>query len=159
MRHVNGTTRGERLHAAARTLLTFGRETQGASPGKRNRMTYNPAERTTADLLLDWSAILRERLGERAAKVPTRNAPTLLVRAMSLFDSSLRSIGGDLGKSANYSHAKARERLGWQPRPVADSIADTGESPLAVGTQLTRQAGISLVDAPHPTRSCAGSRW
>ena len=79
----------------------------------------------------DVAAILRERLGDRAAKVPTRVAPDFLVRAMSLFDGSIRSIAGDLGKSAYYSNAKARERLGWQPRPVADSIADTGESLLA----------------------------
>jgi dihydroflavonol-4-reductase len=77
------------------------------------------------------AAILRERLGDRAAKVPTRVAPNLLVRAMSLFDGSLRSIVNDLGKTAYYSNAKARERLGWRPRPVADSIADTGESLLA----------------------------
>jgi nucleoside-diphosphate-sugar epimerase len=55
----------------------------------------------------------------------------VLVRAMSVFDGSLRSIVGDLGKVAYYSNAKARVRLGWQPRPVADSIADTGESLLA----------------------------
>jgi nucleoside-diphosphate-sugar epimerase len=81
--------------------------------------------------IADVAAILRERLGERAAKVPTRNAPNFLVRAMSMFDGSLKSIVGDLGKSANYSNAKAREQLGWQPRPVEDSIADTGESLLA----------------------------
>jgi nucleoside-diphosphate-sugar epimerase len=79
----------------------------------------------------DVAAILRERLGDRAAKVPTRVAPNFLVRAMSVFDGGLRSIVGDLGKSASYSSAKARERLGWQPRPIADSIADTGESLLA----------------------------
>jgi len=81
--------------------------------------------------IADVAAILRERLGDRAAKVPTRIAPNLLVRAMSLFDGGLRSIVGDLGKTASYSNAKARERLGWQPRPVEDSIADTGESLLA----------------------------
>jgi nucleoside-diphosphate-sugar epimerase len=79
----------------------------------------------------DVAAILRERLGDRARKVPTRVAPDLLVRAMSLFDGGLRSIVDDLGKTAYYSSAKARERLGWQPRPVGDSIADTGESLLA----------------------------
>jgi nucleoside-diphosphate-sugar epimerase len=79
----------------------------------------------------DVAAILRERLGDRAGKVPTRVAPNFLVRAMSVFDGSLRSIVGDLGKSASYSNAKARELLGWQPRPVADSIADTAESLLA----------------------------
>jgi nucleoside-diphosphate-sugar epimerase len=81
--------------------------------------------------IADVAAVLRERLGDRADKVPTRVAPNLLVRAMSLFDGGLRSIVGDLGKVAYYSNAKARERLGWQPRPVADSIADTGESLLA----------------------------
>jgi nucleoside-diphosphate-sugar epimerase len=79
----------------------------------------------------DVAAILRQRLGDRAAKVPTRVAPNVLVRAMSLFDGGLRSIVGDLGKTAYYSSAKAREQLGWQPRPIADSIADTGESLLA----------------------------
>jgi nucleoside-diphosphate-sugar epimerase len=79
----------------------------------------------------DVAAILRSRLGDRAAKVPTRVAPNFMVRAMSLFDGSLRSIVGDLGERSYYSNAKARERLGWQPRPIADSIADTGESLLA----------------------------
>jgi nucleoside-diphosphate-sugar epimerase len=81
--------------------------------------------------LSDVARILRDRLGDRASKVPTRKAPSLLVRAMALFDGSLRSIVGDLGESSSYSNAKARERLGWQPRPIADSIADTGESLLA----------------------------
>jgi dihydroflavonol-4-reductase len=48
----------------------------------------------------DVAAIMRSRLGDRASKVPTRVAPNLLVRAMSLFDGSLRSIVSDLGKTA-----------------------------------------------------------
>ena len=79
----------------------------------------------------DVAAILRERLGDRAKKVPTRVAPNILIRAMSLFDGSLKSIVGDLGHVSYYSSAKARETLGWQPRPVADAVADTGESLLA----------------------------
>jgi dihydroflavonol-4-reductase len=78
--------------------------------------------------IADVARVLRERLGDRASKVPTRVAPNFLVRVMSLFDGELRSIVGDLGKRAYYSNAKARERLGWQPRPVEDSIAETGES-------------------------------
>lgn len=81
--------------------------------------------------IADVAAILRERLGDRASKVPTRNAPNLLVRAMSLLDGGLRSIVGDLGKSAYYSNEKARDLLGWRPRPVADSITDTAESLLS----------------------------
>src|SRR5438067_9041978 len=42
--------------------------------------------------IADVASILRERLGDRAGKVPTRVAPNLVVRAMSLFDGGLRSI-------------------------------------------------------------------
>jgi dihydroflavonol-4-reductase len=76
----------------------------------------------------DVGAILRERLGPAAAKVPTRVAPDLMIRAMSLFDPGVRSIVSDLGRSSEYSAEKARTVLGWSPRPIEDSIADTGQS-------------------------------
>jgi len=76
-------------------------------------------------------AVLRERLGERARKVPTRTVPNLLVRGMSLFDASVRSVVSDLGQKVTYSNEKAKTRLGWAPRPVEDSIADCAESMLA----------------------------
>ena len=72
--------------------------------------------------------ILRERLGPAAAKVPTRVAPNLLIRAMALFDPSVRSIVGDLGESSTYTAEKAKTTLGWKPRPIEDSIADTARS-------------------------------
>lgn len=72
--------------------------------------------------------ILRERLGPSAEKVPTRVAPNLLIRAMGLFDPSVRSILSDLGESFSYSAEKAKTTLGWEPRPIEDSIADTAQS-------------------------------
>ena len=74
------------------------------------------------------AAILRERLGEAARKAPTRVAPNLLVRTMALFDGSLRSVVGDLGKESFVSSQKARTMLGWTTRPVEDSIEDCGRS-------------------------------
>ena len=74
------------------------------------------------------AAILRERLGEAARKAPTRVAPNLLVRTMALFDGSLRSVVGDLGKESFISSQKARTTLGWTTRPVEDSIEDCGRS-------------------------------
>lgn len=74
------------------------------------------------------AAVLRERLGEAAAKVPSRTAPNLAVRAMGLFDPSVRSIVGDLGKRVELSSDKARTRLGWSTRPIEDTIADCAES-------------------------------
>ena len=77
------------------------------------------------------AAVLRERLGEDAAKVPTRAVPNILVRAMALFDPGVRSILGQLGRETRISSEKARTQLGWSPRPLADTIAECAESLLA----------------------------
>jgi dihydroflavonol-4-reductase len=76
----------------------------------------------------DVARILRERLGAAAAKVPTRVAPDLLIRAMALFDPGVRPIVGDLGQSPTYTAEKAKSTLGWKPRPIEDSITDTAQS-------------------------------
>jgi dihydroflavonol-4-reductase len=78
--------------------------------------------------MAEVAAILRERLGGAAKKVPTRIAPNLLVRAMALFDGGVRSVVGDLGKESWFSGEKARTTLGWTPRPVGDSIEDCARS-------------------------------
>ena len=76
----------------------------------------------------DVAAILRERLGDAASKVPTRVAPDFLVRLMARFDGSIRSIVDDLGKRSWISSDKARTTLGWTTRPVESSIEDTARS-------------------------------
>src|SRR3954462_9477771 len=45
----------------------------------------------------DAGEILRDRLGERTSKVPTRTLPDFLVRAMALFDGGIRSLVGSRG--------------------------------------------------------------
>jgi dihydroflavonol-4-reductase len=77
--------------------------------------------------------VLRNRLGERASKVPTRTVPDLAVRVLALFDSGIRSAIGGLGKRTEFSSDKARETLGWAPRPMDDTITETAESLFAQG--------------------------
>jgi dihydroflavonol-4-reductase len=84
--------------------------------------------------MAEIGAILRERLGDAAAKVPTRTIPNLLVRGMALFDPGIRSVVDGLGKRTELSSEKARSVLGWAPRPMADTIAETGESLIRHGT-------------------------
>jgi dihydroflavonol-4-reductase len=76
----------------------------------------------------DVGAVLRQRLGDAAGKVPTRIAPNVMVRALSLFDGSIRSVVGELGKQSWFSSEKARSSLGWTTRPLEDSIEDCGRS-------------------------------
>ena len=83
--------------------------------------------------LADVARILRERLGPEARKVPTRVAPDVLVRFLALFDPSLRGVAEDLGDRTEFSNAKARTELGWQPRPLDDTVVDTARSLLASG--------------------------
>ena len=78
--------------------------------------------------MVEVGRILRARLGDRAAKVPARQVPDLLVRGMALFDGGIRSVVGLLGKRTELSSEKARTKLGWSPRPIEDTIADTAES-------------------------------
>jgi dihydroflavonol-4-reductase len=78
--------------------------------------------------LSEVAAVLRDRLGPDAAKVPKRNVPDLVVRAMGIFDSGVRSIAGQLGRKVEMSSAKAESQLGWSPRPVEDTVADCGRS-------------------------------
>ena len=75
--------------------------------------------------------VLREQLGDGAAKVPKRGVPDIVVRALGLFDPSIRSFTGDLGKKIAISSEKARTALGWQPRPVEQTIVDTARSLIA----------------------------
>ena len=82
------------------------------------------------------AAVLRDRLGERASKAPTRTLPNVLVRGMALFDPGIRSVVGSLGKRTELSSEKARTSLEWSPRPVEDTIAETGDS-------LIRQGAVS----------------
>ena len=72
--------------------------------------------------------ILREGLGAEAEKVPTRKVPNLMVRAMAIFDPGVRSIVGQLGRKSNYSSEKARTTLGWTPRPLEETVVETGRS-------------------------------
>ncbi|MGH2975759.1 MAG: NAD-dependent epimerase/dehydratase family protein [Solirubrobacterales bacterium] len=74
------------------------------------------------------AAILRERLGTDAAKVPKRGVPDLIVRALGLFDPSVRAFTNDLGKKVALSSEKARMKLDWQPRPVEETVAECARS-------------------------------
>src|SRR5262249_50285699 len=79
----------------------------------------------------DMAEILRARLGEAAAKVPTRRVPDFVVRLSALFDRQLAGITFNLSKKRDYSSAKAQSMLGWKPRPMEDTIVETAKSLIA----------------------------
>ncbi len=77
--------------------------------------------------------VLKTRMGEAGKRVPTRVLPDWLLRVASLFDSSLKQIVPELGKSKNATNEKSKRVLGWAPRSNEESIVATAESLVRLG--------------------------
>ena len=83
--------------------------------------------------MADVAALLRDRLGEGAAKVPTRKVPDFVLHLFGLFDKELASVAPGLGRKHDYRSAKAQDLLGWSPRPMEDTVLDCARSLVAMG--------------------------
>lgn len=76
----------------------------------------------------DVAAILRDKLGSKAAKVPTKNMPSFVVRLLALFSARLRTVVPNLDRSLSFSSEKAKRLLGFAPRPAEETVVDCAES-------------------------------
>jgi len=83
--------------------------------------------------MADVAAVLKQRLGARASKVPTGKVPDWIVKILANFDPVTKSVVFELGMERPVTAAKAMERLGWRMRSAEDTIVDTAESMLAAG--------------------------
>jgi dihydroflavonol-4-reductase len=83
--------------------------------------------------MADLASLLRERLGDQGAKVPTRKVPDFVLRLASLFDKDLGAVTPSLGQKHDYSSAKAQRLLGWRPRPLEETVLDCARSLIAAG--------------------------
>jgi dihydroflavonol-4-reductase len=83
--------------------------------------------------ILQIAQILRGRMGAAAKRVPTREMPDWILRFIGMFDSTIRQIVPELGKSKDATSAKAQRMLGWEPLSAEDSIVATAESLLQLG--------------------------
>ena len=78
--------------------------------------------------LVEIAQIMRTGLGAAGSRVPRHRVPSWLVRALALARPGLREIVPELGNRKQISNAKAKTVLGWQPRPLRDTILDTSHS-------------------------------
>jgi len=60
--------------------------------------------------MLDFAKILKDRLGERAKRVPTRELPNWLVHVASWLDPAVKQVLPELGKTRNATNA-----MTWTP--------------------------------------------
>ncbi len=71
------------------------------------------------------AALLRERLGPDAVRVSRRTLPDWLVRLAGRFNTELGDLVPLLGQRRTASSTKARNVLGWEPRPWQDTIEES----------------------------------
>lgn len=102
--------------------------TKEAAAGQRFLATAN--ENLTYK---EEAIILRENLGSVGEKVSTREIPDFLVRFLAIFKKDLRMPATFLGQNTSCSNAKAKNLLGWQPRPAKEAILATAKSMIALG--------------------------
>lgn len=77
--------------------------------------------------------ILKQNLGKKAAKVSTREVPSLIVKVLALFDKAWRMPATFIGQNTACSNGQAKKILGWQPRSAEVSILATAESMIELG--------------------------
>ncbi|HEY3904052.1 MAG TPA: NAD-dependent epimerase/dehydratase family protein [Streptosporangiaceae bacterium] len=88
--------------------------------------------------LAEIAQILRSRLGERGAQIPSRRMPSPILRALAWFVPTLRTLTPLLDRELAFSSAKAQRLLGFAPRPAADTLSDCATSLLERGPEGTR---------------------
>ena len=90
---------------------------------------------TSGDIMsmLAIATILRERLGDAARKVPTRELPSWLVRLAARFDRTLKTVVPLLDSTRRATSAKAERLLEWRPRSPEEAIVATAESLIKFG--------------------------
>ncbi len=76
----------------------------------------------------EMATTLRERLGEAAGKVPSRELPDWLIRVIGWFNPEIRSVVPELGRLKDATNEKSRRLLGWVPRSREEALIATAES-------------------------------
>ena len=90
----------------------------------------------TADGVLsmrEMGTLLKAHLGEAGRRIPTRSIPNIGVRLAALFDKPLRQIVPELDDVKVATNARAREVLGWSPRPKEEAVIATADSLVRLG--------------------------
>jgi nucleoside-diphosphate-sugar epimerase len=77
--------------------------------------------------------LLKARMGDAAARAPTKLMPDWMVRLASLFNPALAQVVSELGKIKRITNEKSRHVLGWTPRSNGDAIVATAESLVRLG--------------------------
>ena len=97
--------------------------TAPGAAGQRLLLGSSPALK-----MAEIADMLRTHLDQAAARVPTEGIPDETVRAGAATNPALASAVQDLGYARRFSTDKARDILGWKPRPSLNAVVAAGQS-------------------------------
>ena len=83
--------------------------------------------------MLEIAKVLKNRMGDYAKRVPTRELPNWMMRLVAIKDPAVKQLLPELGKKKNASNEKAKRLLGWAPRSNEEAIVATAESLIRLG--------------------------
>ena len=83
--------------------------------------------------LPEVAALIKNKMGAVAQKVPTRTLPDWIVRIAALFSPVAKNIAPQLSRNKNASNQKAKTILGWQPRSNEEAILAAVKSMVEFG--------------------------
>lgn len=101
--------------------------TTPAAAGKRFIVALEHAS------LRDIALILDRRYRGRGYRIRTNPMPGWLLRVVSVWDRTARLAVHDLGKRQDVSCRRARQVLGWRPRPLEEMIVAMADSMIVHG--------------------------
>jgi len=87
--------------------------------------------------MMEVAVILKRHLGPLGYKIPTRRLPSIAIRIMALFDSTVRLAMNDLGTSQPVNNQRIRTVLRWSPRNLDEMTVSMADSMIHFGVVTT----------------------
>ena len=84
------------------------------------RFLAKPGEITMAQM----ARLLKDHLGERGRKISTMTIPDFVIKIGARFNSAMVVMNTLIGMEHHYHTSKAQRLLGWDPRPIEDTVID-----------------------------------
>ncbi len=83
--------------------------------------------------MMEIAQILKARYDTRGFTIPTGRLPSIAVRAMAVFDKTVRLALNDLDRTQNVDNTKIRTVLKWQPRDLSEMTLSMADSMIEYG--------------------------
>jgi nucleoside-diphosphate-sugar epimerase len=106
--------------------------------------------------VLQIAQVLRKHLGAAAARAPTRQLPSWLLRLAAFAVPLVRQVAPELDKVKNATNEKARRLLGWAPRSNEECIIAAAQSLMRFGLLKDGKQNAAIEPTDRDRAAAAG---